>query len=143
DQIMTIPVTLEQWRFFKKKANEGWSQSSLVGTQLKREKAIACLFLNRTSYSGIMTPVAGPIGGKNQASNYKVDCRFPRETLVKRVKQAGGLRGRVSFVWNWSWTRALTTIHRQQGEGKLPNNLIYYFDPPFFHKAEGLYTYYF
>lgn len=131
-QVQDIEVTLAQWETFK--------TGRLTTT---REQALACLFLNRTSFSGIIAPGAGPIGGKAQESAYKIDCRFPRRTLEKRIRQAAALKHRVSFVWNLSWRRALPLIASCQERGTLPMGICYYFDPPFFEKADGLYTHFF
>jgi DNA adenine methylase len=46
------------------------------------EAAFAGVFLNRTSFSGILD--GSPIGGKNQSSQYTVDCRWNSDMLVKR-----------------------------------------------------------
>ena len=53
----------------------------------KKEKlAEACIYLNRTSFSGIMTDIAGPLGGKSQKSQYKIDCRFNKKRLIEKIK---------------------------------------------------------
>jgi DNA adenine methylase len=132
EQVQEIEVSLEQWNAFKK------SRPKTV-----RDQALTCLFLNRTSFSGIITRRAGPIGGKAQESDYKIDCRFPKATLVRRIRQAGGLRDRVAFVWNTTWKGTLTLIRQARHRGRMPAEVFYYFDPPFFEKAEDLYTYYF
>jgi len=132
NQVETIEVTLEQWHKFKAAVQKP-----------RRDRALACLFLNRTSFSGILAR-AGPIGGYQQKSQYKIDCRFPRETLVKRIRQAEALKDRVAFVWNLHWKKGISLIRQMQQRGTLPKtNILFYFDPPFFEKAEQLYTYYF
>lgn len=132
EQIKTIEITVEQWAILKK---------SIYKT--RRERALACLFLNRTSFSGIIART-GPIGGYKQNSQYKIDCRFPRETLIKRIRQAESLKERVAFVWHISWKQGIFRIRKKQQLGKLANsNLLFYFDPPFFEKADQLYNYYF
>lgn len=132
DWVNTVEVSVANWKRFK----SGNPRSC-------RSMAFTCLFLNRTSFSGILAPCAGPIGGKQQCSDYKVDCRFPRETLARRIRQAGDLREQVAFVYNTSWDDGLELIAAAQKSGSLPTGVCYYFDPPFFHKAERLYTYYF
>jgi len=131
-KVRTIDVTLERWERFKRR----------VPTDT-RGQALACLFLNRTSFSGILAPSAGPIGGKKQESAYDIACRFPRETLERRIRQAEGLADRVAFVWNVSWSRCVQLVGAMQATGSLPSNTFWYFDPPFFERADRLYRYYF
>ncbi|MEK6206922.1 MAG: DNA adenine methylase [Chloroflexota bacterium] len=129
-RVETMQVTLRQWHHFRRYV---WTD--------RRDRAIACLFLNRTSYSGILAPDAGPIGGQAQTSNYSIDCRFPRETLVRRIRQAAALRDRVAFVWNCTWSETLARMKRMERHGTLPRRKTFlYFDPPFFEKADALYA---
>ncbi len=132
EQVKNVQITVEQWAIYKN-----------IVYSSRRERALACLFLNRTSFSGIIAR-AGPIGGYQQNSQYKIDCRFPRETLIQRIRQAGSLRDRVAFVWRISWKQGISRIRKKQEFGKLPNSdLLFYFDPPFFEKADQIYNYYF
>lgn len=132
DQIEELEVTLERWQELKNTVPEG-----------ERRRALACLYLNRTSFSGILAPSSGPLGGYEQKSDYPIDCRFPKETLIGRIQQANALREKVAFVWQVDWSIGLKRIAQKQKDNKLPLNTLFYFDPPFFNKAEKLYTYYF
>ena len=133
DKVENAPITLEEWERIK--------QSDPSTT---REQAWTCLFLNRTSFSGILRQEVGPLGGKTQASPYKIDCRFPRQTLIKRIQQIAARRDNVYAVWNLSWEEELEAIRSEQRTGKLPESgLFFYLDPPFFEKADTLYRYYF
>lgn len=132
DQVQAIDISLDTWSRFR----TGVMKS-------RRDRALACLFLNRTSFSGVLAPTAGPIGGYHQQGRYRIDARFPRDTLIHRIRFLAGYRNRVSFIWKDSWESALTRISSLQEEGKLPTNIAYYFDPPFFHQANRLYSYYF
>ena len=132
EQVHSMEITMNQWKWFK--------HSTLTDP---RDKALACLFLNRTSFSGILAPGAGPIGGTKQSSEYKIDCRFPRETLIRRIQSVGSLADRVAFVWNRSWQDTISEIQYMQTNAQSPHSVFYYLDPPFFEKAERLYTYYF
>lgn len=129
DRVRRVKLSLQQWDRFKK--NPGTTD---------RDRALACLFLNRTSFSGIIAPGAGPIGGREQHSAYKLDCRFNVETLVKRIRQAAGLSPRILFVDCASWDATLAKVN---GLKLPPQDLLYYFDPPFYKNAERLYSYYF
>ena len=133
EQIESTEVTLEKWNTIKN------SRPKTIF-----EKAWAGFFLNRTSFSGILEEKAGPIGGKEQSSVYKIDCRFPRTTLVERVRQIAAYKNKVSAVWCVSWEDGIKRIFQKQELRNLPkHNLFYYFDPPFFEKADSLYRYYF
>jgi DNA adenine methylase len=133
DQIRSIPITLEQWTQFK----NGHPTD-------KRTQAITCFFLNRTSFSGILEKRVGPLGGREQKSEYSIDCRFPREKLVQRVLEIAHHREKIIGVWNCSWEEGITRIRLYQQQKKLPSeDLFFYFDPPFFEKAKELYRFFF
>jgi DNA adenine methylase len=133
DKIRNVDVTLNKWHKIK------FSNPTTI-----REKAFTCFFLNRTSFSGILEAKVGPIGGKSQKSEYKIDCRFMKEVLIKRIERASLLKNKVIGVWSCSWDNGIKRIKMEQKEGRLPkSNIFYYFDPPFFKEAESLYRFYF
>jgi DNA adenine methylase len=131
EQVDQVEVNLSNWKRFRADRSPD-----------RRSRALKCLFLNRTSFSGVLAPSGGPIGGYEQASAYSIDCRFPRERLRKRVEQAASLRERVAFVRCCDWQE---TLQRLQAHCATAQNddFFVYLDPPFFRKAEKLYTYYF
>jgi len=106
----------------------------------RKKLAEACLFLNRTSFSGILNNSAGPIGGREQKSIYKIDCRFGRENLIKKIKSISVFKNRV-VVLPYNWEETLKYV---AGKDKYKNaRLLYYFDPPFYKKAAQLYRHHF
>ena len=106
----------------------------------RKKLAEACLFLNRTSFSGILNDSAGPIGGRQQKSIYKIDCRFGRKNLIKKIKDISVFKKRV-IVLPYDWENTLRYV---AGRDKYKNtSLLYYFDPPFYKKADQLYRYHF
>ena len=127
EQIETIPVTVEQWRRFRADR-----------LRSHRDRALACIFLNRTSFSGILAPGAGPLGGYDQDSEYTIDCRFTVKTIAKRIRQAASLREKVAFVTSADWQE---TIRKAETMGYRQGEVFYYFDPPFYRKAERLYRF--
>jgi DNA adenine methylase len=129
DRVDTMRVTLRQWRHFKR----GSFRSD-------RDRALACFFLNRTSFSGILASTAGPIGGQAQDSDYLIDCRFTRQTLIRRIEQVAALRDRVEFVTAGDWQR---TITRAQATNYATQDIFFYLDPPFYRKADRLYRHFF
>jgi DNA adenine methylase len=133
EQIQTVEVTLDKWWEFKK--------SKPIST---RDQALTCFFLNRTSFSGILEARAGPIGGKQQDSKYKIDCRFNRQVLIERIMEASLLKDKVYAVWDCSWIDGIQKIRELQDKKELSTkDVFFYLDPPFFEEANALYRYYF
>lgn len=122
-QVMTIPLTIDEWR----------RQKALEPT-CPRLAALKCLYLNRTSFNGIIHK-SGPIGGWGQAKR-TVGVRFNREKLAARIRELSKLRDKVLVVSNNNWQ---TFFDRMLSE----NNTFFYIDPPYYYKAEQLYGYYF
>lgn len=120
-----------------------WSRLKAQRPTTVRGLAYKCLFLNRTSFSGVLTDRAGPIGGKKQVSEFKVDCRFTKETVIRRVKEAATYRKRVAYVWNLPWRSAIARVQKMQANGTLPRTSLFYLDPPFYEKGNTLYRHFF
>jgi DNA adenine methylase len=119
---------------------EEWTKQHAKSPKTKRENAWKCLFLNRTSFSGILMTNAGPLGGKTQESDYKVDCRFYRDTVAARLKELWNERKRVVRVEQADWR---TTVDWGVQKSNGNQSALIYLDPPFFHKAERLYNFVF
>jgi len=111
------------------------------GSHTKHELAKACLFLNRTSFSGIVASSSGPIGGAKQQSAYSIDCRFNKESIIKKIEYIAAFNKQV-IVLSYDWKNAISYALKNLNRKEL-NKSIFYFDPPFFHKANNLYNTYF
>jgi DNA adenine methylase len=129
DQLENLSITVDMWKYFRNNS-----------FRTNRERALACIFLNRTAFSGIMARTTGPIGGYDQQSEYKIDCRFNVPQIIKRIRQAAKLSNRVLFVKNADWNKTFSITQRLSYK---PNEIFYYLDPPFYNKADQLYRYYF
>ncbi|GHT94918.1 hypothetical protein FACS1894116_09610 [Betaproteobacteria bacterium] len=77
ESILRTQVTIEEWH--RQRAILSNAQASPL------DLAFATLFLNRTNRSGILK--GGVIGGKTQAGNYKLDCRFNRADLIHKIQR--------------------------------------------------------
>jgi DNA adenine methylase len=91
----------------------------------------ATFFLNRTNRSGIIFK-AGPIGGHNQEGNYKIDVRFNKSNLIKRIIDIASYKEKI-------------TIHKKESISylkyifQLKRKKLVFLDPPYFHQGENLY----
>lgn len=116
---------------------ETWSRLKRGRYTARRSLALACLFLNRTSFNGSLNHRAGPIGGQKQESDYSLDCRFPRERLIKRVRACEQLASRVDFVKCEEAGRAMAYARKRAREKGWTT--FFYLDPPFWSKSDRLY----
>lgn len=122
-RIDEIPVTLEQWRIEH--------ELSLCATEPSLELGVATFFLSRTNRSGVLS--AGPIGGntieKQNSATYKIDCRFNKENLVKKLRQIANYAEQI-HVTNMD---AIDFLRQQTSE------VFVYLDPPYYTKGKCLY----
>ncbi|SKO14020.1 Site-specific DNA methylase [Mycobacteroides abscessus subsp. bolletii] len=121
-------VTLERWDWWR-----------FANPSSRRDRALKCLFLNRTTFSGILHGRAGPLGGRAQTSPNKINCRYGINRLERRIRAVGDLAnsGHLLDVWHCDWR---TSLRRSPGFGGLtPNEIVVYLDPPYVKKAPKLY----
>ncbi|WP_171468059.1 DNA adenine methylase [Cellulosimicrobium sp. 72-3] len=104
------------------------------------ELATKCLFLNRTTFSGILHGRAGPIGGRKQVSKYTIGCRFNVAALTERLEYVGHLYeiGRIADVWCADWKETLNRVVTYYKK-LVPNRVVAYLDPPYISKSWKLY----
>ncbi|MEU4411390.1 DNA adenine methylase [Streptosporangium sp. NPDC023963] len=123
------PVTVERWDWWRLAEPKG-----------RRETALKCLFLNRTTFSGILHGRAGPLGGRSQKSEYKIDCRFGKKGLERRISAVADLAtsGRILDVWNLDW-RSTVERAKKRFDMLTPDEMLIYLDPPYVEKAPFLY----
>jgi DNA adenine methylase len=114
-----------------------WHQQRLIQDQADpsvSDLAFSTLFLNRTSRSGIIG--GGVIGGLDQAGAWKIDARFNRDDLVRRVQKVARHRSRIT----------VTSLDAAEYiDTKLPEvkTGFVYLDPPYYVKGKGLYQDYY
>lgn len=124
-----LEVTVDEW--------DRWRN---MRPRCNRSKALKCLFLNRTTFSGIIGGHAGPIGGRAQKSDYKIDCRFNKDALAERILNVHRLAkaGRIVDVLSSRWQGTLDHAGWYAAEYD-PKATIVYLDPPYIEKADRLY----
>jgi DNA adenine methylase len=123
--VETTDVTLEE-RDRQRAVFLGEKKGTVVA------RGFATLFLNRTNRSGILR--GGVIGGKDQKGEYKLDCRFNRDDLVRKIRRIGANRDKVALSRLDAVTFLRTVIPRSH-EKTLVN-----LDPPYFKRGPELYT---
>jgi DNA adenine methylase len=124
NKILQTEVTVREWKR-QKEIHRSRSTAKL------RDLAFAFFFLNRTNRSGILN--GGIIGGAEQAGEWKIDARYNKLELVRRIQKIAGYRNRIS-VHNYDALHFIGFELR-----RLPRKTLVYFDPPYFVKGRRLY----
>ncbi|MCG1025986.1 MULTISPECIES: DNA adenine methylase [Dehalobacter] len=94
--------------------------------------AFSTFFLNRTNRSGIIK--GGVIGGKNQTGEWKMDVRFNKDDLIKRIEKIALYRDRISLHCSDS----ITFIDEILPD--IDDHTLIYFDPPYYNQGSALYV---
>lgn len=121
--IERVPLNMEQWHAQRKVYQESSKPSLELGK--------AALYLNRTNRSGILT--GGVIGGKEQTGTYKIDARFNRKTLCKKVRDISARANDIE-LYNLDVLNFMKKVAPTLDESSL-----LYLDPPYVQKGPGLY----
>ncbi|PYB67467.1 DNA methyltransferase [Thermoplasma sp. Kam2015] len=136
DEIKNLSRDITVERYYELKENYKRFINSKIGNNDADmvEYASTFLFLNRTSYSGIVK--GGPIGGKKQESKYKIYCRFGVENIINKINYLYRFRNHVK-LYNLDGIEFIKEFHNEY-----PNSLLY-IDPPYFKAGKDLYDFYF
>lgn len=123
--IRNTDVTIDEWNIQKNIRNNLENYNSL-------EIGFSTFFLNRTNRSGIIDK-AGPIGGKDQNGNYKIDCRFNKEKLISQIEKIASYKKKIQ-LYNMEAVDFINQVilHTRKS--------FVFFDPPYYSKGPGLYT---
>lgn len=124
-RISSVPLTVKEWQRQREIQSRLWEFDQF-------DVGFSTFYLNRCNRSGIIHN-GGLIGGLEQSGEWKMDARFPRNELIKRICAIGQRRGAITLR-NWDAERFI-----KEHLPTLPERSLVYCDPPYFHKAEGLY----
>lgn len=124
--VQRTPVTISEWHR-QQEIQRNPSQAGVL------ELGFSTFFLNRTNRSGVIKG-AGVIGGLSQEGNYKLDCRFNRDDLARRIRRAAKYKSRIHLT-----NSDAVPFLRETGR-TLPESTFYCIDPPYFAKGSSLYT---
>lgn len=91
------------------------------------------LAIHQLSYSGLGVKSGSPLGGKGQASPYKIDCRWSPAYINKRIDQIGAmLDSRHVDATGIDFEDVLLASSAK-------NKTVIYVDPPYYIKGAELY----
>ncbi|NQS82091.1 DNA adenine methylase [Pantoea agglomerans] len=121
DMVEREPVNIESWHHWR---NVYFSNDEYTPL----EKGFSAFFLNRTNRSGMLH--AGPIGGREQKGDYKIDCRFNRVSLIKKLEKISNFSNRIIVTNN----DAIKCISR------LKVDTLIYADPPYVKEGRNIYN---
>lgn len=122
--IQDRPVTVDEWDRWKDVYRNQDDADVL-------ELGFAFFFLNRTNRSGILN--GGIIGGRQQTGAWKIDARFNKEELIRRIRKIAALRSRIELT-----CMDAVELLKEKSEAWRGNTLIY-IDPPYYKKGPYLY----
>ena len=122
--IVDTPVSIEQWHL-QRDVLLNPSKYSLL------ELGFAAFFLNRTNRSGILE--GGIIGGLQQNGNYKIDCRFNKSDLIRRIEYIAKQKANIS-VTRFDGCEFIRDVINNS-----PQDFLTFIDPPYYKKGHQLY----
>lgn len=121
------PISIEEWKKQKQIYSNPAEHSML-------EVGFATLYLNRTNHSGIIK--GGVLGGKAQTGGCKMDVRFNRQTLVKKITEIAKHRDCITLT-NFDAKHILSKDYN------LGEKCFLNIDPPYVKNGKQLYRTYF
>ena len=127
DKIISTDITIEEWL----KQRDIQKQQDVDIFTL----GFSTFFLNRTNRSGIIK--GGVIGGIEQSGNWKLDVRFNKEALIKKIQRIAAYKEKI-HIFNMD---AIDFLKNEVT--KLDKNTLIYLDPPYYQKGKQLYMNFF
>lgn len=123
DWIRSVEISIDNWKYFKEIQKNADSADVL-------DLAKSTFFLNRTNVSGVLK--GGIIGGIEQHGKYKIDARFNKEDLIKRIGKIQNVRNKISLT-------NMDGIAFMRHLDKKKDDIFIYLDPPYYQKGADLY----
>lgn len=124
--IEETPVTVGEWLKQREvHRNRATADTLALG--------FSTFFLNRTNRSGIIKG-GGVIGGLDQSGSYKIDCRYNKNDLLKRVNRISKYKDRI-HIYNLDALDFMDSL-----DADMPKRSLWFIDPPYYKKGAELYT---
>jgi len=126
--LAVVPLTMEEWN---RQRNICLTRNNKYSFEL----GFATFYMNRTNRSGIVK--GGVIGGMDQSGSWKMDARFKREDLIRRIESIAERKSHIK-LYNKDINSFIIRYIPLYEE-----NALVYFDPPYLKKGKQLYMNYF
>lgn len=120
--VAKVPMDIKTWLSYREVYRNRDEADAL-------ELAKAAFYLNRTNVSGILG--GGVIGGQDQTGNFKMNARFNRGTLCRKIEAISARRDMIR----------VTCLDAEEfiTEELQDSGTFAYLDPPYVQKGPGLY----
>lgn len=121
-RVLETSITVAEWRL-QKEIQDNKETASLI------DLGFSTFFLNRTNRSGILQ--GGIIGGYDQSGFHKMDCRYNKIDLIRRISMIASKKKQIE-LYNLD---AIEFMKQLESSKKY----FVYLDPPYFNKGHLLY----
>jgi DNA adenine methylase len=124
-KLWDTPVSVEEWKKQVSIYKDTKNHSTF-------DLGFSTFFLNRTNRSGVIN--AGIIGGLDQTGNYKIDARYKKDELTKRIVSIYYHKDYINLSCQDAIDFISKTIPSHKKKG------LIFLDPPYYVKGRKLYT---
>jgi DNA adenine methylase len=124
-RVWDTPVTMTEWRKQRAIQSDKDNYNHI-------DLGFSTFFMNRTNRSGIIK--AGVIGGNDQTGNFKIDARYNKADLVKRINTIANLADHIHIYRQDALNLITQTLSDKDVKG------LVFLDPPYYIQGKKLYT---
>ncbi len=132
-RVISTPVKISEWKIQRDLLKD--KEFIKHGSDI--DVGFASFYLNRCNRSGILS--SGPVGGMKQDGEWKIDARFNKINLIKRIELISKYKSKIE-LFNKDGVDFLKTYLALKSPDK--SNYLIYLDPPYYQKGRDLYKYY-
>ena len=124
-RIAAASLTIQEWKRQREVYRHPEGHATI-------DVGFATFFLNRCNRSGVLS--AGVIGGLQQQGKWRIDARFPRNELIRRIENIAARADsiKVSNLDAEEFMSSSLTHLRPEGT-------LVYCDPPYYERSQRLY----
>lgn len=123
-RIRNASLTIEEWKRQREVLRHPEEYDEI-------DLGYSTLYLNRCNRSGVIS--GGVIGGLEQTGKWKIDARFPRNELIRRIENIASRKDAITLR-NWDAEKFML-----EHIPTIPEKSLVYCDPPYFGQTSRLY----